>query len=273
MKRAVRVQAWHLWLAVLILIASAGLLAPVLAPGGPLGDPIDRALLAPSAEHLLGTDHVGRDVFARTVWGIRNSLASALLAGGVALLLAVVTGSLAGMIGRWIDWLLMRTADVLLAFPALLLALTVVAILESGLWQAALAVGLALAPIYSRLVRASVLSVRTLPYVEAARTLGGGWLWIMRRHILPNIAGELAAFASVIYAWSLLNLAALDFLGVGSGPTVPTLGRVLGEGRAYLHDAPWISLAPGILLTLSVLSVMALSDAWRRRLPGGRDRA
>ncbi|HOA23835.1 MAG TPA: ABC transporter permease [Aggregatilineales bacterium] len=263
---------WRVWLAVFALIVLAALLAPVLAPGGPTGGPIEAAFLAPGNGHPLGTDHLGRDVFSRTVWGARNSLGAALLAGSIALTGALVVGSAASMAGGWVDRVLMRGADVLLAFPSLLLALVIVAILDIGLWQSAVAVGLALVPIYARLVRASILAVRERPFIDAARTLGGGPFWIWRRHILPNIAGELAAFASVILAWSLLNLAALDFLGVSGGPSVPTWGRILGEGRPYLRDAPWIALPPGLLLTLAVLAVMGVSDAWRRNLPGGERR-
>ncbi len=258
MTRALRV----VWLAVLLMMAGAALAAPVLAPGGPAGAPAGDALQPPGDGHPLGTDHLGRDVFSRTVWGARNTLGAAAVAGVVALTLAALTGVVAGTVGGWLDWLLMRANDVVLAFPGLLLALTIVAILRVGLWQAALAVGLALVPVYSRLVRAAVLSVRNRPFVEAARTLGGGPVWLMRQHILPNIGGELAAFATLIYAWSLLNLAALDFLGVSGSPSVPTWGRLLGEGRAYIRVAPWIALPPGLLLTLSVLAVIGLSQAW-----------
>lgn len=261
---------WALLLAALVIIA---VLAPVIAPGGPSGVPLDVAFQSPGGEHLLGTDHLGRDLFSRTVWGVRNTLASALLAGGVALVLSLIVGGVAGMLGSWPDTVLMRAADVLLAFPGLLLALVIVAILDTGLWQAAAAVGIALVPIYSRVIRAAVLAVRNRPFVEAARTLGGGPLWILRWHILPNIAGEVLAYASIIYAWSLVNLAALDFLGVSGTLSIPTLGRILGEGRAYLRAAPWIALVPGILLMISVLSVVGLSDVWRRSLPGGQERA
>lgn len=255
-----------LWIAVLLLLFGAALGAPILAPGGPSGAPNGDALQPPGDGHPLGTDHLGRDVFSRTVWGARNSLGAAALASAVALTLAVVVGVVAGTVGGWPDWLLMRANDVILSFPGLLLALTIVAILRVGLWQAALAVGLALVPVYSRLVRAAVLSVRNRPFVEAARTLGGGPVWLMRHHILPNIAGELAAFATLIYAWSLLNLAALDFLGVSGSPSVPTWGRLLGEGRAYIRVAPWMVLAPGLLLTLSVLAVIGLSQVWQSEM-------
>lgn len=263
---------WRVWLAVLALLALAALLAPLLAPGGPSGAPVGEAFVTPGDGHPLGTDHLGRDVFSRTVWGARNTLGAALLAGSIALAGSVLVGSVASMIGGWVDRVLMRGADVLLAFPSLLLALVIIAILDIGLWQAAVAVGLALVPVYARLIRAAILAVRTRPFVDVARTLGGDTLWVLRRHILPNIAGEIAAFASVMLAWSLLNLAALDFLGVSGGPSVPTWGRILGEGRPYLREAPWIALPPGMLLTLAVLAVMGLSDAWRRSLPGGERR-
>jgi peptide/nickel transport system permease protein len=259
------------WLAVLGIVLASAALAPLAGPR-PGSQPSQAAqFLGPGAGHPLGTDSRGEDVLLRTLWAARNSFASAVLATGVALGLAVAFGSLSGMAGGAVDWTLMRGVDVFLAFPGLLLALALVAILDTGAWQAAVAVGIALAPTYTRLVRAAVLAVRSRTYVQAARTLGGSTGWIIRRHVLPNVAGEIGVFATVIYAWSLLNLSALEFLGVSGSPSTPTLGRMLSEGRAYLRVAPWIALVPGIVLTLSILAVTGLSDAWRRHLPGGRE--
>lgn len=261
------------WLVVLGLILLPALLAP-LAGQRPGSQPPEAAqFIAPQAAHPLGTDSRGQDVLLRTLWATRNSFAAAALATGVTLGLAVAFGSLSGIAGGVVDWVLMRGADVFLAFPGLLLALALVAFLDTGVWQAAVAVGIALAPTYTRLIRAAVLAVRNRTYVEAARTLGGATGWIIWRHVLPNVAGEIGVFATVIYAWSLLNLSALEFLGVSGSPSTPTLGRMLSEGRAYLRVAPWVALVPGVVLTVSILAVTGLSDAWRRQLPGGEQRA
>ncbi len=263
------------WLIVLGIILVSALLAP-LAGQRPGSQPPEAAqFLAPGAAHPLGTDSRGQDVLLRSLWAARNSFAAAALTTGVVLGLAVVFGSLSGMAGGVVDWALMRGVDVFLAFPGLLLALALVAVLDTGVWQAAVAVGIALTPTYTRLIRAAVLAVRSQTYVQAAHTLGGSTVWIIWRHVLPNVAGEIGVFATVIYAWSLLNLSALEFLGVSGSPSTPTLGRMLSEGRAYLRVAPWIALVPGVVLTLSILAVISLSDAWRRQLPGGEqsDRA
>ena len=261
------VRFWFGWLAILGVVVGLAISAPLIAPYAPNAAQPLHQFMPPSAAHWLGTDQLGQDVLSRTIWGARNTLAAALLSTFIAFALALFIGGVAGMLGGGVDWALMRVVDVLLAFPGLLMALALVAILKSGLWQAAVAVGISLAPAYSRLVRAAVLAARTRPFVEVARTLGGGPLWILRRHVLPNISTELIAYATVAFAWSMLNMAALDFLGVSGSPSVPTWGRLLGEGRTYLRVAPWIALAPGVMLTLSVLSVMGVSDAWRR-LPG-----
>lgn len=255
------------WIVVALVIVAVAAAAPLISPAVTLYEVSTDTFLQPGPLHLLGTDHLGRDVLSRTVWGLRNSLAAAAVSTAIGLSLALALGLASGFMGGVVDWVLMRGVDVMLAFPGLLLALTVVAILESGLWQAALAVGIALAPVYGRLVRAAVLSVRSEPFVEAARTFGGGPIWIAIHHVLPNIAADLAAFVSLIYSWSLLNLAALDFLGVSGSPSVPTLGRLLGEGRTYLRSTAWMAVAPGLLLTLSVLAVIGLSGVWRAWRP------
>lgn len=263
---------WPVWLGMLALIVAAALLGPPFTADG--GAPLasNPAFLPPGSEHPLGTDQLGADVLTRTLLAARNSLGTAVLSTALAMLLATLVGGAAGAAGGVVDGALMRLVDVLLAFPGLLMALAIVALLRSGPLQASVAVGLSLAPAYSRVVRAAVLAVRSRPFVEAARTLGGGTWWIIRHHIVPLIRGELIAYATVVFAWATLNMAALDFLGVGGSPSTPTWGRMLADGRTYLRTAPWIALPPGVLLTLSVLSVLGLTDAWRRSLPGGLPR-
>jgi peptide/nickel transport system permease protein len=228
-----------------------------------LTDP-ENQFATPGLDHLLGTDQAGRDVFARAVYAAQTSLLAALFAAAVAMLLGIGVGGVAGAATRWFDWLLMRGTDVLLAFPGLLLALTITALLDAGIWQAAVAVGIALSPVAARLVRAAVLEVTTRQYVEAARSFGAGPVWIARVHLLPAISSQLIAFATVILAYSLLNLAGLDFLGVTGDPTLPTWGHMLADGRAYLGLAPWIALTPGLMLTLTVMAAIGLGDSLTR---------
>lgn len=222
---------------------------------------------SPHVSHWLGTDQFGRDVLSRTLWGLRFSLMSAVLAALLAVSVGVFIGGLAGAFGGWLDWALMRLVDVLLAFPGLLLAMALVAILDTGLLQVALAVGISLAPACCRVARAAVLTVRIQLYVEAARVLGADPWRIIARHLLPNAAGQIVAFATVIFAWALLDIAALDYLGLTGSPSIPTWGRMLNEGRAFLRVAPWIAFGPGFLLTGTVVTVTALSDRWRLSLP------
>lgn len=257
---------WRLWAALLAVIVTGALLAPLAHYEPQRTDPANQ-FAPPDAVHWLGTDQFGRDVLSRMLWGGRSSLAAAVMATGIAVAAGLLVGGAAASLRGPVDWSLMRSTDVLLAFPGLLLALLFITPLGQGQWQAALAVGIALAPAYARLVRAAVLSEWSQPYVEAARAVGGGPLHIARWHILPNVAGQLLAFATVMFAWALLNVAALDFLGVTGSPSLPTWGRLMAEGRSYLNNAPWIAIAPGVMLTLSVVAVTGLADAWRRTLP------
>ncbi len=254
----------YLWAVVLFAVLIAALAAPVLAPYQPLeGDPY-RQFLSWRPDHWLGTDHLGRDVFSRVLWGARNSLFSALLATGLASLIGIMIGGIAGGVGGLLDRVLMRGVDVLLAFPALLLALALVVIFGSGQWQAALAVGSALSLPLSRMVRASVLAVRSEPYLESARAVGAGPIWIIARHIFPNIVDHVLSHLTVIFAWSLLNMAVLDFLGVTGSISTATWGRMIAEGRPFLRDAPSIALAPGFFLTLTVIVVTGIGDNWKK---------
>jgi peptide/nickel transport system permease protein len=256
------------WALVLFVILTLAFAAPLIAPYKPLeGDPY-RQFLSCRADHWLGTDHLGRDVLSRVLWGARVSLFSAILATGLASLVGIVIGGIAGGVGGLLDRILMRGVDVLLAFPSLLLALALVVVFDQGQWQAALAIGLALSLPLSRMVRASILVVRSEPYLESARALGAGPLWIVVRHIFPNIVDHLLSHLSVIFAWSLLNMAALDFLGVTGAISTPTWGRMIAEGRPFLRDAPSIALAPGFLLTLTVVAATGVGDSWKNLLPG-----
>jgi peptide/nickel transport system permease protein len=172
----------------------------------------------------------------------------------VAVGLGLPAGLVAGSFGGQIEAVLMRIVDALLAFPSLLLAMAVVALMGPGMGSVAIAVGLAAAPAYSRVARSAVLEVRTQPYVDVARAIGSNEWRILIRHVLPNAAAPLVAFAATQLGWVLLNGAALNFLGLGAPPGTPEWGAMLAEGRGYLRDAPWVSTFPGLTLTLTVLA-------------------
>jgi ABC-type dipeptide/oligopeptide/nickel transport system permease subunit len=256
-------------LAALIWLALAGLgatLAPLLAPIGPLATDTTRTLLPPGPGGPLGTDLLGRDVLTRLLWGGRWTLRMGLIALMVSTGLGLPTGLVAGLSGGKVEGVLMRLVDALLAFPSLLLAMAVVALLGRGLSPIAIAVGLAAAPAYARVARSAALEIRTQPYVEAARAVGSGEWCILLRHVLPNAAAPLVAFAATQLGWVLLNGAALNFLGLGAPPGTPEWGAMLNEGRGYLRDAPWVSAFPGLALTLTILAANLLGDRLQQAL-------
>jgi peptide/nickel transport system permease protein len=189
-----------------------------------------------------------------------------LLALAVAVGLGLPAGMVAGTFGGWSEAVLMRLVDALLAFPSLLLAMAVVALLGPGVGSVAVAVGLAAAPAYARVARSAALEMRAQPYVDAARALGGSEWRILVRHVLPNAAPPLVAFAATQLGWVLLNGAALNFLGLGAPPGTPEWGAMLVEGRGYLRDAPWVSAFPGLALTLTVLAANLVGDGLQEAL-------
>lgn len=240
--------------------------ASLFAPAGPLDADTANALISPGPGWPLGTDVLGRDVLARLLWGGRWTLGLGLGALALSVGLGLPTGLVAGALGGWIDPVLMRLVDALLAFPGLLLAMAVVAMLGPGVGAVAVAVGLAAAPAYARVARSAALEVRAQPYVEAARAVGCSEWRILVRHILPNAAAPLVAFAATQLGWVLLNGAALNFLGLGAPPGTPEWGAMLSEGRGYLRDAPWVSTFPGLALTLTVLAANLVGDGLQEAL-------
>jgi ABC-type dipeptide/oligopeptide/nickel transport system permease subunit len=250
----------------LILAAVAAVLAPRLAPAGPMAADVARSLLPPGPQAWLGADLLGRDMLARLIWGARLTLGMGTGGLAVAVGLGLPIGLAAGALGGWLDAILMRVVDALLSIPGLLLAMTVMTLLGPGIDSVAVAVGIAAAPGYARVTRAAALEVRALPFIEAARATGCGQWRILARHILPNALSSLIAFAATQLGWVLLNGAALNFLGLGVPPGAPEWGAMLVEGRAYLREAPWISAFPGLALTLTVLAANLLGDRIQQAL-------
>ena len=245
------------WLTLIGLIA---LLAPWLVPVDPTQVNPAQSLAAPSSQHLLGADLLGRDVYSRLLWGSRRTLAMALLAILTTSLAGAALGLIAGSMGdAWESWL-MRGVEVVLALPQLLIALVVVSAFGRSPWSVGLAVGLAGIASFARLTRAAVQQVRGQVYIQAAEALGMPLPQIVLRHILRNIAGPLVTYTTIHLAWAILNTAALSFLGFTGSPAAPDWGLMLNDGRAYLITAPWMSAAPGATITLTVLAVNVLGE-------------
>ena len=251
--------------AVLLVLIVCALAAPLLAPF----DPVDLgpdALAAPSPAHYFGTDFGGRDIFSRVVFGARLSLLVGLISVGIASLVGVTAGLVAGFYGGWADMLLMRSIDVMLAFPGILLALAIVSMLGPGLFNLMIAVGISAIPGYARLTRGSVLSAREELYVQAAQSEGVPNRRIMLLHILPNIFAPILVAATLGIGTAMLSAAALSFIGLGDQPSTPEWGRMLSEGRQYLRDQAWIATFPGLAIMLSVLAMNLFGDGLRDAL-------
>jgi peptide/nickel transport system permease protein len=240
------------------------LVAPLLAPQDPMQMDTLAGLQPPSEAHLLGTDRFGRDMLSRLLYGAQRTLSIATLATGIAIVPGLLLGLAAGMGRASIDGAIMALINALLAFPGFLLALVVVTLVGAGTFSIALATGIALLAQYARVVRAAVYTVRGQEYVEAARALGAPSLRVMLGHILPNVMPTLLAYAGVMFSYSLLNSAALSFLGLGGDLGAPDWGAMLFEGRMTFQSAPWVSFAPGLALTLVVLAVNSAADRLSR---------
>ena len=248
--------------ALIVLLAAA---APLVARHDPLAIDLMRQLRGPSAEHWLGTDVQGRDVWARLVFGARISLAVGLLSQGIALVLGVALGLVAGFYGKWIDEVVMRLADVTLAFPTLLLLVAMVAALQPSLGVVLVTIGVVGWAGMARLVRAQVLVVRQLEYVQALRALGARDVRIVLRHVLPNVVAPVVIASTLGVAGAIMAEAALSFPGLGVAPPTPSWGAMIAEGRdlTQLRNAPWTSLFPGLAIGAAVLGFNLLGDALR----------
>ncbi|MDG4800968.1 ABC transporter permease [Micromonospora sp. WMMD980] len=248
---------------VLLLLVVVGVAGPWLAPAGVNDVDVDAMLRPPSGAHLFGTDELGRDVLSRVLVAARVSLEVGVVSVGIALVAGVTLGLFAGYYRGWLDSVLMRCMDVLFAFPVLLLAVAIVAVLGPGLLTAMVAIGVVYTPIFARITRAGVLSVREQVFVRAAVSIGASDLRIMRRHVLPNIAAPLIVQTSLSLAFAILSEAALSFLGLGIQPPAPAWGRMLFDGRGFVTDAWWLGVFPGAAIFLTVLAFNLVGDALR----------
>jgi peptide/nickel transport system permease protein len=267
-----RVSSWRLMLgnpvtvvsaSVLVVIAVAALTANWIAPYGVNDVDVPNALRPPSGAHWLGTDELGRDVFSRVLVATQASMRVAVVSVAFAVVVGVTIGIVSGYRGVWLDTVFMRVVDVMFAFPVLLLALAVVAVLGPGVTTTILAIGIVYTPIFARVARASTLSVRVEPYVSVSRSMGTGHLYILGRHILPNIAGPLVVQTSLSLAFAILSEAALSFLGLGIQPPQPSLGRMIFDSQGFVTMAWWMAVFPGAAIFVAVLAFNLLGDGLR----------
>lgn len=255
---------FQLGLALVSLVVAAAVLAPWLAPFDPLrGDLRNAYLLGPGGRFLLGTDTQGRDVLSRVLYGARLSLSVGLISQLVSVALGVLLGLVAGYYGRWVDAVLMRLADVTLAFPTLLLLIAVAAAVKPSLLVIFLVIGVVGWAGMARLVRGQVLVLRRAEFVIAARALGARDRRVMLRHLLPNLRTQVIISATLGIAGAIMAEAALSFIGLGAQPPTPSWGAMVADGRDLLRVAPWVSFAPGIAIGLAVLGFNLVGDALR----------
>ncbi|HTK56208.1 MAG TPA: ABC transporter permease [Gemmatimonadales bacterium] len=246
------------------VVLLAALLAPWLAPFDPLtGDLRGAYLRPPGGAHLLGTDSQGRDVLSRVLYGARISVLVGVISQSVALALGVTLGLVAGYYGKWVDALIMRLADVTLAFPTLLLLIAVAAAVRPNLALTFVLIGVVGWAGMARLVRGQVLVLRSAEYVQAARALGAPDLRILFRHLLPNVRAQVIVAATLGIAGAMMAEAALSFLGLGAQPPTPSWGAMVSDGRDLLRVAPWVSFAPGLAIGLAVLGFNLVGDGLR----------
>ncbi len=266
---------WHdlahnpvLWLATLLVTSQVllSLMAGLVAPHDPVAQAVEARLAAPSAEFLLGTDKLGRDVLSRIIHGYQSSLGIAFSAVLLALLVGGTLGIWAGFKGGVADRIIMRLADVLFAFPIMLLAIGVIAILGTTAASTTTAIAVVYAPIFARLMRGPTLVLRSADYVHAARSFGAGDIRIIVHHIMPNLASVILVQTSLSLSTAILLEASLSFLGIGAQPPSPSLGRMLSEGRDYILIAPWACVFSGLAILLASLGFNLLGDGLRDKL-------
>jgi peptide/nickel transport system permease protein len=248
----------------LAALATIAALGPWIAPHDPAAVEVRRVLAAPDFLHPFGSDVLGRDVLSRVIYGLRVSLLVAVSAVAASLAVAAPLGLAAGYFGRWVDTAISRSLDMILIFPAMLLAVTFIAILGPGGLIAAIAIAVIYLPILARVMRTSTLVVSQHEYVAGARARGASHLRVLATHVAPNALGPVIVQASVLSAFALQLEAGLSFLGLGTQPPTPSLGGMLADGRDVLTQAPWVEVFPGLAIVVAVLAFAFLGEGLRR---------
>lgn len=250
--------------AVIVLVAVlTAILAPWIAPHPPTKIYYEAVQAPPSWQHPFGTDQLGRDVLSRVIYGARISMTVGVIVVAIGLSFGTLLGLLAGYYQGWVDQVVMRVMEILLAFPEILLAIAIVAILGPDLNNTMIAVGISVIPVYALTVRSSVLSILEREYIQAARALGASNLWIIFHHVLPNVASPILVVATVNVGVAILVAAGLSYVGLGAQPPTPEWGSMLSQARDYLQTSWWIATFPGLAITLVVLGFNLLGDALR----------
>ncbi len=262
-RKALRHQLLMLGFFIIVLLAVVAVFGRQLAPYDPNGMDFGARFAPPGLKHLFGTDEFGRDVFSRILYGAAVSFKVAFIAVAISASVGVFLGAMAGFYGRVLDEIIMRLMDILFAFPAVLMAITVMAILGRGVTNAMIAIAIVYIPIFARVARGAVLSVRGREYVTAARALGQGNTTIIFKHILPNSLGPIIVQTSLSLAFAILAEAALSFFGLGTQPPDPSWGRMLSEGRSFLRQAWWMGVFPGLAIMVSVMGFNFFGDGLR----------
>ena len=263
LRKAVRHRLLMLGFFIILVLGVIALFGRQFAPYDPNAMDFGARFAPPGLQHFFGTDEFGRDVFSRILYGAAVSFQVAFIAVVISASFGVFLGALAGFYGRWLDEIIMRIMDILFAFPAVLLAITVMAILGRGISNAMIAIAIVYIPIFARVARAAVLSVKGREFVVAARALGQGNGKIIFTHILPNALGPIIVQTSLSLAFAILAEAALSFFGLGTQPPDPSWGRMLSEGRSFLRQAWWMGVFPGLAIMFSVMGFNFFGDGLR----------
>ena len=259
-RRLVRRRGAMVGLAVIVVTVLAAVFAPLIAPYDPAAQSWSAVRKPPSLAHPFGTDEVGRDLLARVIYGARASLAAGVISVGIAIGVGVPIGLLAGTAGALVDGLISRVTDAMLACPSLILAIVLAAFLGPSLSNAMIAIGITAMPLFVRLTRGQVLSIKSEDYVEAARAVGNSRLRIAVRYILPNVLPQLLVQATLTVATAIIAEASLSFLGLGQQPPAPSWGSMLNAAQRFLVNAPWMAVWPGLAIFVTVLSFNLLGD-------------
>ncbi|MGG1658228.1 nickel transporter permease [Brevibacillus sp. NRS-1366] len=251
---------------IVVFYIAIALLAPLISPHDPYEIDLVNKLKPPSAEHWMGTDDKGRDVMSRLLYGTRLSMSVGFVSVFIGAFFGIILGLLSGYYGKWVDTIISRVIDVLLAFPGILLSLAIVSALGPSLFNVMVAVGVFSIPVFARIVRGSTLTVKKLEYIDAIRSLGANDFTIIFKHIFPNILSPIIVQATMRLATAILSAAGLSFLGLGAQPPLPEWGAMLSNGRDFLFTAPYLAMFPGLAIATLVLGFNIFGDGLRDAL-------